>query len=110
MNVLIGVGEEEGGFNGFGYLLNRKPGTDGKTSLEKSSGGYRWQNAGEAEYAVHGNVILYKVPLSALGLNKNNCYIRFKVCDNVTKPDDIMNYYVSGDCAPIGRLAYSYGY
>lgn len=110
MNVLIGVGEEDGGFNGFGYLLNRKPGTDGKTSLEKSSGGYRWQSAGEAEYAVYGNVILYKVPLSALGLNKNNCYIRFKVCDNVTKPDDIMNYYISGDCAPIGRLAYSYGY
>ena len=50
------------------------------------------------------------VPLSALGLTEENCYVQFKVSDNVTKYDDIMDYYVSGDCAPIGRLSYTYGY
>ena len=33
-----------------------------------------------------------------------------KVADNVTHGDDIMDYYVSGDSAPIGRLSYEYGY
>ena len=50
------------------------------------------------------------VPLSALGLTAESCHIEFKVSDNVTKCDDIMDYYVSGDSAPIGRLSYSYGY
>ena len=111
MNVLIGAGEAENSFNGFNFLVNRRPGKDGKTSVEEClGGGYRWKDAGEAEYAVYGDVILYQIPLSLLGLTKDNCYIRLKVCDNVTNPDDIMEYYISGDCAPIGRFAYSYGY
>jgi hypothetical protein len=51
-----------------------------------------------------------KIPLSTLGLTADNCEIQFKVADNVAKFDDIMNYYVTGDSAPIGRLSYNYGY
>lgn len=50
------------------------------------------------------------IPLSALGLNINNCSFEFKVADHITKYDEIMDYYVTGDSAPIGRLNYSYGY
>ena len=100
MTLLIGATENNNGFNGYDYIINRSPKTDGTTSIEKSTGGYR----------VYGNVIVYKIPLATLGLTSDNCHIVFKVTDNVTKPDDIMNYYISGDCAPIGRLSYSYGY
>ena len=34
--------------------------------------------------------------------------VYFKVADHVTHPDDIMDYYVSGDVAPLGRLGYGY--
>jgi hypothetical protein len=78
--------------------------------VEKSTGGYAWQTAGEASYTVSGNVMQISIPLSALGLTKDNCYVQFKVTDNVTKYDDIMDYYVTGDSAPIGRLSYTYGY
>lgn len=97
-------------FAGFDYIINRSPKSDGKTTIEKSSGGYNWQSAGDADYAVSGNVILYRIPLKTLGLSADNCYVRIKACDNVTNPGDIMDYYVSGDSAPIGRFAYSYGY
>lgn len=111
MNLLIQM--ENGGensFAGFQYIVNRSPDGSGKTSVEKSRGGFSWESAGSAQYAVSENVVLYSIPLASLGLTAQNCYIRIKACDNVTKPDDIMDYYVSGDSAPIGRFAYSYGY
>lgn len=110
MNLLIGTDSGEASFEGYQYIINRNPNADGTTSIEKSDGGFRWSKAGSATYKLYGDVIVYKIPLSALGLDADNCHIRFKAADNVTKQDDIMDYYVSGDCAPIGRLSYSYGY
>ena len=108
MNVFISTG----GANAFGdydFVINRTPSVNGKTSVEKSTGGYNWESAGEAEYTVFGNVMQIAVPMTALGLDTENPAFSFKVSDNVTKYDDIMDYYVSGDSAPIGRLSYRYG-
>lgn len=111
MNLLIMTDDEsENTFGGFRYIVNRSPDGKGGTTIERSKGGYSWESAGTAQYAVSENVILYSVPLSALGLDADHCYVRIKACDNVTRYDDIMDYYVSGDSAPIGRFAYSYGY
>ncbi len=110
MNILINTNKGNDSFEGYDYIINRNPNSNGKTSVEKSTGGFNFNEAGEAEYRVYGDVILYRIPLEALGLTSDNCYILFKVFDNVTKPEDIMDYYVSGDSAPIGRLSYSYGY
>ena len=110
MNLLIKVDDDlTNSFAGFKYIVNRKPGS-GKTSIEKSLGGYSWQDAGQADYAIYGNTMVLSVPLSALGLSGDDCRVQIKVSDNVTHYDDIMDYYVSGDSAPIGRLSYSYGY
>ncbi len=111
MNLLIATEQDnESSFGGFQYIVNRSPDGNGSTTIEKSKGGYVWENAGTASYAVAENVIVYSIPLSSLGLTAKNCHVRIKACDNVTKYDDIMDYYVSGDCAPIGRFAYEYGY
>ncbi len=111
MNLLIKTEEgNENSFGSFNYIINRKPNGNGTTTIEKSTGGYNWTDSGVANYNVSGNVIIYSIPLKSLGLSKNNYYVRIKACDNVTKYDDIMDYYVSGDSAPIGRFAYSYGY
>ena len=110
MTLLIGTDSSLPSFETFRYIVNRSPKGDGTTSVEQSLGGFSWETAGGAEYRVYGNVIVYKIPLRTLGLDADNCHLRLKVTDNVTQPDDIMDYYVSGDCAPIGRLSYSYGY
>ena len=111
MNVLIKTNENiQTSFGGYNYIVNRTPSANGKTSVEKSTGGYVWENAGEAAYTVFGNVMQISIPLQALGLSANNCYVQLKISDNVTHYDDIMDYYVTGDSAPIGRLSYTYGY
>jgi len=109
MNILI-CSNGRDSFEGYQYIINRKPGTNGKTSVEKSTGGYNWKNNGSAKYKVQGNLMQVAIPLSVLGLSSDICRFEFKVADNVTKYDDIMDYYVSGDSAPIGRLNFSYGY
>ncbi|MGV3762203.1 hypothetical protein [Parapedobacter sp.] len=107
MNVLIrSTGDAD--FAGYHYIINRKPGM-GHTSVERSLGGYHWVQCGEAEYMVRGNVIQVAVPLEQLALTAENCAIEFKVADHVTRYDDIMDYYVTGDSAPLGRLSFSYG-
>ena len=110
MNILISTTDEDSvSFEGYEYVINRKPG-ETTTSIEKSTGGYVWKTVGEAEYNVEGNVIIFSIPLATIGKSMDECCIDFKVCDNITIPSDIMDYYVSGDCAPLGRLNFSYGY
>lgn len=110
MNILISTDPAaKDAFEGYQYLINRKP-VSGKTSVEKSTGGYNWTSVGEADYTVNGNEMVFSIPLSALGLTADNVSIEFKVADHVTNYTDIMDYYVTGDCAPIGRLNFSYGY
>lgn len=108
MNILIRSGEQES-FEGYQYIINRTPKTRGESSVEKSLGGYNWTNNGTAKYNVRGNIMQISIPISSVGMSVDNCQFEFKVADNVTKFDDIMDYYVSGDSAPIGRLNYSYG-
>lgn len=111
MNILIGDGSSSGAsFAGYRYIINRKPYSEGRTSVESSLGGYQWKDAGQASYSVNGNLMQVAVPLSVLGLTADNCSFEFKVSDHVTQYDDIMDYYVTGDSAPIGRLSFSYGY
>ena len=120
MNILIKTDAsiKESSFAGYDYIINRAP-QGGKTSVQKSTGGWVWQNTGDADITVEGHKMFVTVPLSALGLNKDNVKFEFKVADNVVKPSwfnsedaehDIMHYYVTGDSAPIGRYNYSYGY
>ena len=109
MNIFVGAGSDGNDFVGYNYVLNRTPGSDGTTSVEKSNGGYSWTGKGTAKYRIYGNVMVLSVPLSTLGLSADNVSVSFKAADNVTKYDDIMDYYVTGDSAPIGRLSYHYG-
>lgn len=108
MNILISTGGAKS-FEGYDYVINRSPDNSGKTSVEKSSGGYSWKKVNSADYRIYGNVLLVKVERASLGLTGNKCGFSFKVADNVSRPYDIMDYYVSGESVPLGRLNYSYG-
>jgi len=106
MNVFIQTNDDEG-FAGFQYVINRNPNST-TTSLEKSTGGYNFTKVGDVKYTILNNVMQIEIPLLLLGLNANNVKIDFKVADNVTHYEDIMDYYVTGDSAPIGRLKFRY--
>lgn len=109
MNVFVSTGKSDKAFYGFDYLINATPDGNGVTSVEKSTGDYNWQTVGGARYVIEGNKMQITVSRALLGLNGKKVSFNFKVADNVTEYDDIMDYYVTGDSAPMGRLAYAYG-
>ena len=69
-------------------------------------------DCGTADLFVEGNVMVVRAKLSDLGLSATNYDIEFKVTDNVKEADEFnyLDYYRTGDSAPIGRLNYKYGY
>ena len=106
MNVFIGVEGAEGGWNGLQYVVNRS--LDGTTaSLDKIENG-AYVSAGTATTVVSGEYMLVRVAKSALGIEGDEFGITFKVTDNLQKDFDITDLYTNGDCAPIGRIKYSY--
>ena len=111
MNLYIGTEETVKDFGGFGYLVNRKPQGDGTTSLERIGKDFKPDSLGTAEYRVSGKTIVYKIPRALLGLGSGTeiPQLTVKVADCLQDQNDVMDFYFSGDCAPIGRLGYSYG-
>ena len=109
MNIFLGTEESDQHFGGFEYVVNRHPGTE-TTSIERSTGGYQFSETGDAHIHVEGNIMQVAIPLKTIGLSRTHFNVQIKVTDNITHPDDIMDYYVSGDSAPIGRLGYDYGH
>ena len=107
MNILLSTGGHQPDFGGFHYIINRRPGTGGTTSVERYGGSGVWSGAGEGRMHIWGNHMQVSIPLRVLGL-KPGTSVGVKVADHVTRYNDIMDYYITGDSAPIGRLAYLY--
>ena len=99
MNVWISTSKSGEGFD---YVINRD-----YARLSKISGG-QYTDAGSLDVNVSGNVMTIRLPMSSINQSGTPAF-RFKVSDNVDA-SDVMNFYIQGDSAPIGRLTYTYGY
>lgn len=55
-----------------------------------------------ALYSINGCYLQIQLPISAIG--KSEFY--FKITDSIKNPDDIMNYYVSGESLTMGRFSF----
>lgn len=62
---------------------------------------------GKLKIAVSGDTVFYTVPLSALGVSAGEV-VGIKATDNLQAFGDADDFYISGDCAPLGRLNYAY--
>lgn len=96
--------------HGYQYAINRRILPNGKTTVQKSKGGDSFTKTGEGRYELNGKVLQVKVPLYTLGLGGKNYDIEFKVTDHIKNPNNLDNFYITGDSAPLGRLSYKYGY
>lgn len=106
MNLWIGLEGAEGGWNNLQYVINRElNGT--KSSIDRISDG-AFEKAGEAETYVSGNVMIVKVSKSSLGIIEKQFGLQVKVTDNLQKDFDVTDLYTNGDCAPLGRINYSW--
>ena len=64
-------------------------------------------SAGTAQIRKKGRSLVVQIPRAAVGAAADGFTLRFKVSDHVVEYKDILNYYVQGDAAPIGRFNYT---
>ncbi|MBO4363602.1 MAG: hypothetical protein J5912_04395 [Clostridia bacterium] len=84
---------------------------NGAARLEKISrkGEYSFEDTGlNAKYIINENVLTVAIERKDVGKYKKQFTMYFKVTDSVNKPDDILDYYVSGCSVPLGRMTYSF--
>ena len=107
MRLLIDAdGERATGWEGYDYILNRLSPEAGKAFLEESRSGWNYAHPQKVDYALWGNQMEIRIPLKLLGL-KPPCTFYFKWSDNMQAEGDIMDFYVNGDVAPLGRFNYA---
>jgi dienelactone hydrolase len=114
MNLFIGTGTPaQKGWESYEYVIGRsRDAASGTAAIEQLSADFTGKPAGDATYAVNDKTVIYSVPMAAIGIDTNSVAsalrIYFKVADGVDGAEEIMNYYVSGRCLPMGRLSYEY--
>ncbi len=98
------------GWQGYDFIVNRTLGADGKSWLEKNVGGSKWKKVAPVTYRMAGNELQLAIPRSSLGLSKGKAAVNFdfKWADNLQHSNDVMDFYLSGDVAPEGRMNYRY--
>ena len=100
--------ENYSGWEGFEYILNRvSPASDGLV-LERSTGGWNWEEVGHVDYSISGNVLQVAVPRDLLGFGSGSLEFNFKWCDGNLSDGDIFTLYTDGDAAPGGRFCFHF--
>ena len=111
MNLMIDVeGVDGNSFYGYDFVINRQSSYTGECSVERynyRSGKVNYELISKADFTINGKYMQYRIAKKDLGIS-GSFRINFKVADNVTDPEDIQSYYISGDVAPVGRLNYIY--
>jgi len=107
MRLLIDVDRNYNtGWKGYDFIINKT--NPGKTAIvEQNTGEWGWTPVAEANYAVKGNKMEISIPRSILNLT-DKIDLEFKWSDNMIKEGDIMDFYINGDVAPLGRFNYLY--
>ena len=98
------------GWEGCDFIANRSIDTDGTSWLEKNDGGWKWTKVAKISLRADGRELHAAIPRSALALpaGETDLSIDFKWADNLQRPGDAMDFYLSGDVAPEGRFMYRY--
>ncbi len=111
MRLYIDVGESEQNWENYEYILNKSNPDDATTAtLERFTGnGFETEVVGKVTYAVKGNVLTVCIPKDMLGFGGQLDFeFGFKWTDNTLEDGDIMQWYLNGDVAPVGRFNYCY--
>ena len=99
----------QGGWEGYNYVINKDIPSEGVTAVYRFDGS--WENTekvGDAQVTAEGKSLYIKVALADLGLSADDVSFEFKWHDNPTDEGDVLDFYLSGDCAPNARFNYVY--
>ncbi|MBX2920647.1 MAG: hypothetical protein KF746_00545 [Chitinophagaceae bacterium] len=106
LQLLIGTNEPaSGGWNGYEYIVELNGGKSAVLSrLDKQC---KKAPIANIAFTIKNDLVQLRVPRRQAG-GKEVKQIYFKVADGVARPEDIMEYYISGSVMPMGRLSYLY--
>jgi len=96
------------GWQGYDYVVNYPVLSATSTTLKKSAAGWNWKTVCNVSYRAKGNAIEISIPRAALGLVGKPVALDFHWADNIQKPNDIVEFSISGDSAPDRRFNYHY--
>lgn len=109
MQLFLRVDGSKENWEGYDFVVNRTVSSEGKSVLEKSTGGWNWSKVADVSFAVSGKEMELAIPLSALGVkDPKNFTVDFKWVDNAVTDGDIQTCMRDGDSAPNGRFRYRY--
>lgn len=112
MRLYIDMGESDKNWENYEFILNKQnPKNETTATLERFTGdGFTTEVVGEVTYSVKGNVLTVCIPKTMLGIAAEQLDFEFgfKWTDNTLEDGDIMQWYLNGDVAPVGRFNYCY--
>ena len=113
MQLFLDVdGSTETGWYGYDYIINYNASEDFTTTVAKytgTDGKYSFTDCGTVSYRVKGNQMMIAVPMEMIGVTYyNQICMQFKWADSDTLLDEMADFYIDGDMAPLGRLNYVY--
>ena len=80
-----------------------------QTKRGKAANGIgEWGRVAKVEAYASGNQLQLAVPRAALGMKPGSMTFDFKWVDHLSRPDDVMDFYLSGDVAPDARFCYRF--
>lgn len=104
-NFSLLISTEGQGWENYDYVIDKTE--DGNFAVSRLSESYTRTKIGDVQFRIDGNYLWLSVGLSTLGLSTEPIF-SFKVTDGVENPADIYSYYTTGDCAPLGRMNFTY--
>ncbi len=106
-----GAANQENSWEGYDFVLNRIAPSEGLAAVERSEGGWNWEEAAKVSMKVDGNQLQLAIPKSVLGISGNEKgTLQFKWADNYQGEGNIYSFYTDGDAAPIGRMNYVFSF
>lgn len=95
-------------WEGFHFLVNRKPLNSTTTTLEGNKGDWNWEKIRNVKYGFKKNELELRIPKKNLGITGNSFTIDFKWSDNAPLDGNAMHWLDKGDAAPNARFVYRY--
>lgn len=100
------------GWYGYDYIINYSAKDHFTTTVAKyngKDGAYGFEVVGEVSYQTYGKQMMITVPMELIGIeNYKTICMQFKWADSTTVYDEMEDFYIDGDCAPLGRLNFIY--
>lgn len=107
LQLLIGTGEPGSRvWECYDYRIGRAY-DDSFATIDRIGKDFSHMEIGKASYTLQDSILLLRIPRDAIALDTHDVFY-FKVASEVNEPSDLMSYYTSGSCMPMGRLSYLY--